>query len=325
MAEKPGQDRGGRDQDGAGEAPLVQPHDLLKDGDDFGRNREFQHRVFRGEAQKGEVIARARAIKEVNPDYVIASHRDGEPLALSSFEDICYCGENLNTVFYSEGMAEKAAGTLPAGAPPYVTDCSNIPNAVFFADYLTKFGFIQAFMPQLTQWYPDWSQANGYPPDAEPVSDYDQAHPEVLTQGARGVLSRSLILGSLCWDFQMDHTVFKNMIVALQAFGGMRSARFINAAAASFIRLGVNDTQFPNNAPLYTCAHIKPGQVMLIVANWSSQPRTDTIDLNFKGLAAGITQITTLTDLEGNAPPPHNAASLSPTIGGNDYRIFMIQ
>lgn len=249
-----------------------------------------------------------KAMRELNPDYLITQHHSKMPLTFGLYTDLIYSGEAMTVLFMHEGRLKKSAGVLPKDCPdpPYWPDYSQIPDDFWMAVYHQGFGFSNIFLPYLfMEWNKGWIENN----------------PDLSARFTRILFSRILpldvpvIRGRLCWK-----TFDKVMLGFQEYFGGL-------VDPIEFTGPDDADKFLVNHASskLMAGAYARPdGRVVLALSNWTKSDISETIVLNAKYLGLKDCTVRNLIDMETGELIEHTGSSFKIDVPANDYRLIAI-
>ena len=245
-----------------------------------------------------------KATQDAMPEYLITQHHSKFPMMFSTYSHMVYSGEALNVMFLRLGHRLKREGKLPEGHPPYVPDYSKVPDDFWLAVYHQGFGASNMFLSNITKaWNMEWMNN----------------HPDDYARYTRTLLSRLVVLDTPAVRVRMYEPTVDRLNLGFQEhFGGLVDPiRFVHPLDASSYLAGAE------KSPLKIGLYIRPdGRMALAVANWTDDPVTETLRLDFKGVGHADKTIRNPVDIEGGEAPKHAADTLTVTIPANDYRVY---
>jgi hypothetical protein len=277
--------------------------------------REFYKRLY-------------KALKGLNPDYLINVHHGKVPVVFSSFVDLVSSGEGVNATFYEKGEEAFARGELPEGHYPYLPDYSLLSDDYWLGAYSVSSGAVQLFLPQILKWAPNWPSRITGPDGVEYELSlagqlaWYQAHPEVYRAYTRSMLARTLVLDLPLVQSRCDLNEVHNLYAAFQSRLGRLYGDMTHIGPADAGQFLVE----PPEQGVYAAALVKSGagKAVVILANWSREEQSCRFVFNPGGLQldGGIGSVTdmedaTSLDLDGNA--------IELTLPANDFRVLLVE
>ena len=183
-------------------------------------------------------------------------------------------------------------------------DYSKVPDDFWLAVYHQGFGASNMFLSNITKaWNMEWMNN----------------HPDDYARYTRTLLSRLVVLDTPAVRVRMYEPTVDRLNLGFQEhFGGLVDPiRFVHPLDASSYLAGAE------KSPLKIGLYIRPdGRMALAVANWTDDPVTETLRLDFKGVGHADKTIRNPVDIEGGEAPKHAADTLTVTIPANDYRVY---
>jgi hypothetical protein len=269
-----------------------------------------------------------KALKGLNPDYLINVHHGKVPVVFSSFADIVTTGEGVNAVFYEKGEEAFERGELPDGHYPYLPDYSLLGDDYWLGAYGVPIGPVQLIMPHVLKWNPFWSktvtdkQGKEMKLSSAGQAVWYRAHPDVYRAYTRGMLARTLVLDlPLLWN-RCDLEEVKRLYVGYQ--------KHLGALYGDMTHIGPADAgQFLAEQPgqgIHAAALVQSGagKAVVILANWSREEQSRRFVLNPSGLRLGA-GIGSVTDLEDGTSRDLDGNAIELTLPANDFRVLLVE